>query len=151
MKSKNRQCGTFGSCQDGERDCHHLLFPRHDWSRGAAHLLRNETYYRLFIPKTSLHRHIHQAIPNIPVPSLDDCHDAWERLQFARKHHRVDILHDSPERRLDFLIHVWSKNYPAVADALEHELNLFATYAPEEPIERHAYLYLPAAPAIALA
>ena len=128
MKSSYRQCGTFGSDQDGKRDYHHLLWPRHDWSSGAAYLLRNDRYFGLIIPKCTIHRQIHRTIMSIPVPTLDVCHDAEERLYYARKKGTIDPLHDTPEKRLDFLIHLWENPAPATAAALERELLLFEEY-----------------------
>ena len=128
MKSSYRQCGTFGSDQDGKRDYHHLLWPRHDWSSGAAYDLRNDRYFGLIIPQWTIHRQIHHTIMNIPVPNLDLCHDAELRLNYARKRGSVDPLHDSPKKRLDFLIHLWQNPAPDTAAALERELALFEEY-----------------------
>lgn len=129
MKRSYSQCGTFGSSEDGRRDYHHLLWPRTDWSEDAAFLLRNDRYFGLIIPQTTLHRNIHHNLMNIPVPPLELCQDAYSRLYYARKHETIDVQNDPPEKRLNFLIHLWEKVAPETTSALEREIAFFEDYA----------------------
>lgn len=128
MKSSYRECGSLGSKEGDVRDFHHLLWPRHDWSSGAAYLLRNHKYFGMIIPRDTLHHDIHQHIINIPVPPQELCEDAFRRICFAKKRKLISIPSDTPDRRLNFLISLWQFTAPDTAAALSRELEFFKSY-----------------------
>lgn len=129
VKNAPKKFGCYGYSEDGRRDHHHLLWPRSAWSVEYAHLLRNDPYYNLIIPKVKLHCAIHRDLPSgIPVPDQDICQDAYDRLNYARRHGSISILNDPPEKRLNFLIHLWYHHAPETISALERQIALFEDY-----------------------
>lgn len=87
---------------------HHLLFQRRHWQNGYAKLLREHPYMGKYIPMHTIHRHIHAKIHDIPCPNGKDCKHAYQALLQLEDEGKIDIRHDSLEKRLDFLIDLWS-------------------------------------------
>lgn len=60
-------------------NCHHLLWPRHDWGTGYAYLVRHAFTRDVLV---SIHDELHQKyLTNIPRPSEEVMKVAWEEYQ----------------------------------------------------------------------
>lgn len=60
-------------------NCHHLLWPRHDWGTGYAYLVRHAFTRDVPVP---IHDELHQKyLTHIPRPSEELMKAAWELYQ----------------------------------------------------------------------
>lgn len=127
---KHFRRAQFGLATDGKKDCHHLLWSRHDWQNGYASELRSHPYFGIRIPQDSLHRQIHLEISNIPVPGGEACHKALEALNLAVEQKQVAISQDSPQERINFLLEIWDgvASTRRTVAALIEELMVFQAY-----------------------
>ena len=126
MNKANR--GEYGDDSDGLKDFHHLLWCRRPWNHGYAHQLRDHIYMGILIPRKTLHRPLHQHMQCIPVPADYLCLDAITRLDAAVRYHDIDVKHDPPSLRLQFLIELWEDRADATVKALKKEQRFFRNY-----------------------
>ena len=101
------------------KDLHHLLYQRRHWKQGYAKRLRDNEYFKVYIPMATLHRQIHSKIHDIPTPNGKDCRRAYNRLTAGLHTGKLDPKHDTIEKRLDFLIEVWEETCPATVAILK--------------------------------
>lgn len=112
-KQKKPKIRDFGRC-----DYHHFLYQKKHWQNGYAKLLREHPYMGKYIPQNSLHSLIHSKIHDIPVPNGKDCKRAYLKLLELERNGEIDVRLDTCEKRLEFLIEVWSKSSPATVAVL---------------------------------
>lgn len=113
-------------------DRHHLLWCRRDWRIGYAHALREHWYFRMAIPKNTLHARIHESIACIPVPSGTSAKEAFRQLTFLETYGAIHKS-DSIEKRLKLLIALFDCQEPATADALKQQLRIVQEYNKKAP------------------
>lgn len=114
------------------KDTHHLLFQGRHWEQGYAKLLREHPYFKVEIPKDTLHREIHSKIHDIPTPNGAECKLAYQLMVEGIASGRLDPEHDTAEKRLEFLISVWKDKCPATVAMLGWQRDIFAKFYGKE-------------------
>lgn len=100
------------------KDTHHLLYQGRHWKQGYAKLLRESPYFKVLIPRDTLHRAIHGKLHDLPTPHGAECRKAYQLMMVGIASGRLDPAHDTAEKRLDFLIEVWKDDCPATVAML---------------------------------
>ena len=89
--------------QTNAYDRHHLCFIKKRWNSGSIYALRQFHYCIMLIPKTTLHRFIHENMTHVPVPSELAAKGALEQLRYLEKYGAISD--DDPlEKRLNLLM-----------------------------------------------
>lgn len=109
------------------KDFHHFLWMRREWNHGWIKALREHPYCGALLPKTTLHRSIHEQIRHVPVPKEEYCFEALEAIQSWIEGGYIS-MDDSPERKLKMLIICFQHNSPDTAKALEAELKIISEF-----------------------
>ena len=99
------------------RDCHHLLFQRKHWNNGWAKLLREHWYFKIMIPRDTLHASIHSKIHDIPTPNGSLLKETYNELLRREKLGFISEKDSYPER-INFLIELWEEKCPATVAIL---------------------------------
>lgn len=102
-------------------DMHHIFFIGRKWGCGYLCQLRQYWYCKIYIPRDSLHRYIHENLANIPTPRPQSAKDALDQLKYLEKYgaiHDADCL----EKRLELLIALFECSEQRTADALKQQL-----------------------------
>ena len=115
-----------------KKDCHHLLWMARNYNNGWAKALRGHEYLKVMIPQMTLHREIHQLIPNIPPPDGKACHLAYETIERGLRDGNLDAEYDKIEARLDILIGIWEKQFPDTAKALRAQQQVVSNFYERE-------------------
>ena len=103
-------------------DHHHILFTRHKWnSTASTRELRQYFYCVIPLRKATLHRFIHDNVPEIPVPSEEAAREVLEQLR-ALEFYRAISKGDSIRKRLQLLISLFDYYEKSTADALRAQL-----------------------------
>ena len=121
MKKRNRRNRPR---QSNEKNTHHLLYQGRHWKQGYAKLLRESPYFKVLIPRDTLHRAIHSKAHDLPTPNGVDCKRAYQLMVEGIASGRLDPEHDTAERRLDFLIEVWEDDCPATVAMLRWQRDI---------------------------
>lgn len=114
--------------QYNEKDTHHLLFQGRHWKQGYAKLLREHPYFKVEIPKDTLHRELHSKLHDLPTPNGTECKLAYQLVLEGIASGRLDPEHDTAEKRLEFLIEVWKDKCPATAAMLSWQRDILAKF-----------------------
>lgn len=61
---------------------HHLIFPRANYSKGCAKMLRDSFVYEM---DEEIHRELHKALEGVPKPSDAVIHKIWLKYQADAK------------------------------------------------------------------
>jgi len=109
------------------RDRHHLCYQKGKWGYGYLRELRDYWYCRISIPRDTLHRAIHCAVNDIPVPKNRSAKDALEQLRSLEKYGAITEF-DSIERRLNLLIALFECSDQETADAFKEQLKVVCEY-----------------------
>lgn len=123
-----RKRKTCGRKQSAKFNCHHLLWQGRHWKQGYAKLLREHPYFKVNIPKDTLHREIHSKIHDIPTPNGAECRKAYELLLQDIASGKLDVAKDSISKRLDFLIEIWENSCPATVAMLRWQKDAIAKF-----------------------
>lgn len=118
--------------QYNEKDTHHLLFQGRHWKQGYAKLLREHPYFKVEIPKNTLHRELHSKLHDLPTPNGTECKLAYQLVLEGIASGRLDPEHDTAEKRLEFLIEVWKNKCPATAAMLGWQRDIIAKFYGKE-------------------
>lgn len=107
------------------KNVHHLCWIGARWnSHYHTKLLRNYWYCQVYIPKNTLHRWIHQDIPNgLSVPSETTARSVYNRLLEMEKLGELSPK-DNIIVRLELLISLFGDNDPATVRGLEQQLRI---------------------------
>lgn len=105
------------------KDCHHILWQKNKWKQGSIHKLRDHYYCKIYIPRNTLHRYIHQNMAEIPVPRETDARTVLWHLNCLEKSGAVSN-EDPLEKRLIVLIALFECIAQPTADALKEQLDL---------------------------
>ncbi|MBQ2644262.1 hypothetical protein IJG14_01650 [bacterium] len=81
-----------------------------------------------YIPRDTLHREIHSKIHDIPCPNGRECKEAFETLLKLERLGAIDIVNDTCEQRLDFLIKLWKDKCPATVAILQWQKDVISKY-----------------------
>lgn len=109
-------------------DYHHILFQRKHWQTGYAKLLREHPYLGMYIPQRTLHRSIHSKIHDVPTPNGTDCRRAYNELIKREREGDIDIVFDTAEQRICFLIEMWRESCPATVAILKWQKEIIAKF-----------------------
>ncbi|MBR2659359.1 hypothetical protein IKG16_01565 [Candidatus Saccharibacteria bacterium] len=109
-------------------DWHHLLYQGRHWHRGYARLLRVHPYLKVCIPQRSLHGRIHRKIHDIPCPNEEELKEAYTEMLCRLRCGELDVLRDTMQQRLDFLIEIWNDKCPATVAMLKWQRDLAWKY-----------------------
>ena len=110
-------------------DCHHLLWQARHWDYGSAKALRNHDYFKMLIPRDTVHREIHSRIADIPMPGQELCKMALRAVNQGLKDGILNMVDDSAEQRLDFLIWLWEdKGRERTVTMLRWQKEVFAEF-----------------------
>ena len=109
------------------RDRHHLCYQRNKWQRGNLRRLRDYWYCKVSIPRDTLHKEIHLALPDIPTPSDTSAKNALEQLEFLEKYSAISE-YDSIERRLELLASLFDCSGQETADAFREQIKVIHEY-----------------------
>ena len=109
-------------------DTHHLLFQGRHWKQGYAKLLREHPYFKVEIPRDTLHRELHCKIHDIPTPHGAECKEAYTLLLEGIASGNLDPTYDTAEKRLEFLIEVWKDKCPATVAMLGWQRDIIAKF-----------------------
>lgn len=105
-------------------DLHHLCYQRRHWNKGSAYDIRRLHYCIVPIPRSTLHRSIHEYIGDIPVPSESNAKTVLTQLRLL-KHYGAIGDGDSVEKRLRVLIALFGRSgEDPTADALKKQLEV---------------------------
>ena len=110
--------------QSDEKNTHHLLYQGRHWKQGYAKLLRESPYFKVLIPRDTLHRAIHGKAHDIPTPNGTECKLAYQLMVEGIASGRLDPEHDTAEKRLEFLISVWQDKCPATVAMLSWQRDI---------------------------
>lgn len=108
-------------------DFHHLLYQKRFYYTGYAKRLREHPYCGAYIPQMTLHREIHQAIPNVPIPDGKYCKQAYEAIENWLEAGYI-AMNDPVEKRIDILIKCFRVNCPKTAKALTEQKKIVARF-----------------------
>lgn len=121
-KRKKRRCVNCNI-----RDTHHLCYQRKNWQRGHLRQLRDYWYCKVLIPRDTLHKYIHQNLPDIPAPKDLNAKNALEQLEKLETYNAISE-YDSVERRLKILAALFDCCDQDTADAFRKQLALIYEY-----------------------
>ena len=110
--------------QSNEKNTHHLLYQGRHWKQGYAKLLRESPYFKVLIPRDTLHRAIHSKLHDLPTPHGAECKLAYQLMVEGVASGRLDPEHDTAEKRLEFLISVWQDKCPATVAMLRWQRDI---------------------------
>lgn len=119
-KKRNRNRAVQGN----GKDTHHLLFQGRHWKQGYARLLRESKYFKVEIPKNTLHRELHSKLHDLPTPNGVECRLAYQLMLEGIASGKLDPEHDTAEKRLEFLIEVWQDKCPATVAMLSWQRDI---------------------------
>lgn len=92
--------------QTSSFNLHHILWIRRKWDKASwSHKLRNHPYMKVSIPKDTLHKWIHQAVYEVPIPREIICQKAYEEIERLYKFGAISD-NDNIIKRLDLLIFI---------------------------------------------
>ena len=108
-------------------DNHHLCFIKARWCRGPIKELRQFHYCIVPLPKSTLHKFIHQNMANVPVPREISARQALEQLRMLEK---ANAIHDYDpiEKRLALLASLFDCIEQPTADGFRKQLELVRFY-----------------------
>ena len=117
---------------DYRYDSHHCLWPRADYSKGYAKVLRQYWYFIVKVPRETVHSAIHQEIGCVPVPPGGVAKEAYKHLIMLENY---GVLHpDDPiERRLELLASLFDYAYQPTADALRKQKEIVHRFSKRPP------------------
>lgn len=104
-------------------DIHHLFFWRSHWRGAVIGELRQHPYCKVLIPRETLHKMIHEAVPCVPVPSPENVRDVIFQLRNLEKYGAIGP-DDSLEKRLKVLISLFEYAEDPTAEALKAQLEV---------------------------
>ena len=107
-----------------QKDTHHLLYQGRHWKQGYAKLLRESPYFKVLIPRDTLHRAIHSKAHDLPTPHGAECRKAYQLMMVGIASGRLDPERDTAEKRLEFLIEVWEDDCPATVAMLRWQRDI---------------------------
>lgn len=113
---------------ESSHDLHHLCWPRKKWNNGFAREIRNHWYFKVMIPKNTLHYGIHTLMVGIPMPDSDKAKKAYHRLSFLEAQDKLNP-NDSVEKRLRLLASFFPDT--ATGRAFIEQLNIVQNYSPQ--------------------
>ena len=122
MKRRNRSCAS-----PSVKDTHHLCYTRKSWGQGYARAIRRFPYCKIEIPKSTLHKAIHDAVKRIPVPSDDAARAVYQELVYLA---RWGMIHENDpiETRLKVLINLFDHEGSNTADGFRKQLAAVCEY-----------------------
>ena len=111
-------------------DRHHLCFIKRKWSNGPVYALRQFHYCIMLLPRTTLHRYIHENMAHIPVPSELAAKGALEQLRYLEKY---GAIHDDDpiEKRLTLLAALFDCIAQPTADGFRYQLEVVRRFNEE--------------------
>lgn len=112
---------------DKVKDLHHLCWIKKKWNKGYYNTLRNHWYFKVMIPKMTLHREIHALIPGIPLPDAMLAKQAVARLRLLEAEGRLHRS-DSVEQRLRLLASFFPDT--PTGKAFEKQLSIVRNFNP---------------------
>ena len=127
MKRRYRSCVS-----PTVKDTHHLCYIRKSWGQGYARAIRRFPYCKIEIPKSTLHKAIHDAVRCIPAPPDDAAKAVYQELVYLA---RWGMIHENDpiERRLNILIKLFDHEAPHTADGFRKQLNAVQSYKNKPP------------------
>lgn len=108
------------------KDNHHLCYTKRSWGGGVLSELRRFHYCIILIPKETLHKAIHKAVPTIPAPKWEIAKYALEQLRMLEEIGAISA-NDSIEKRLVLLASLFA-NYRPTADGFIKQLEVVRKY-----------------------
>lgn len=118
--AKKRRLAHKGGGSVGYCDKHHIFYQRKHYNKQLAEL-RNFSYCSVYIPKNSLHRLIHEALRDVPTPSVVNARDALAQLRALMKYGAISE-NDPIELRLTVLIALFDVAEERTTKALRKQL-----------------------------
>ena len=106
---------------------HHLLWMRKMWYSGSLRNLREFYYCKIFLPKDTLHKEIHERIPFIPTPKPAYAKYVLGELKKLDETGAISE-DDKIEKRLSVLIFFFDCIEPKTASALWEQLKVVREY-----------------------
>lgn len=114
------------------KDLHHLLYQNRHWNLPWEKRLRNHEYCKMYIPRDTLHRMIHEHIGDVPAPGDQACKVAYEAINSWLDAGFASYNDDLPTR-LENLRICFAAKYPATAEALEKQKQIVLAFYAEPP------------------
>lgn len=123
-KAKKRQRAPK---QPRRFDTHHLIWVKRDWNNGSLRSLRSHWYFRVPLPKQTLHAQIHHEMTHIPVPKAVYAKQALEYIRILESR---GLIHqnDPAERRLFLLAAIFDGVAQPTADALRQQAQIISKF-----------------------
>lgn len=118
IKASQRKKKVRSGC-----DCHHIFFQKRHWRGGLKGEFRMYWYNRVYIPRDTLHREIHEFIAWVPIPRTISIRDAMEQLRMLEKYGGITET-DPIEKRLKVLIALFECCEEPTAEALRKQLEI---------------------------
>lgn len=104
-------------------DRHHLFYQGRHYTELELAQLRELHYCIVDIPRSTVHREIHEWLGDIPAPRPESAKCALEQLELLRHYEAIND-NDSIEKRLTVLIALFDCIEQPTADALREQLSI---------------------------
>lgn len=124
-KKKKRRVREYNLRRE---DLHHLLWTRYKWRCGYAHAVRECWWFKVYLPQLTIHKYIHEDIPEIPVPAEKDLKKAWEQIRVLETMNPDIMEKMKPSCRLKWLIGVLGDDCEETITALKLEIEILEEY-----------------------
>lgn len=105
-------------------DCHHLCYQKRYWCKTPGTLsLRRHHYCKVYIPRDTLHKILHNHILTVPVPKEINALGALEQLRLLERYGAISD-EDNIERRLQILSALFDCVEQDTADAFREQARI---------------------------
>lgn len=131
MGKKKRRSNRSKKCRvrsmPGGCDTHHLCFTRRNWVGRYAKLIRGHPYFKVVIPRQTLHRYIHMSMDAIIPPSEIAAKAAYEQVKLLEQTGALKGT-DPLEKRLRVLIALFDCIAQPTADGFREQLRIVRNF-----------------------
>ena len=131
MKKKKRR-RSMKRTSTRYKDTHHIFWCRKDYQVGWKKRLRDHWYCRVEIPMNTLHHKLHQEIPQVPTPNVQNIKDALFQLNMLEKYNAIHP-YDTIEKRLIVLMALFECCEPETYAALKAQYEIVRKHFSRSP------------------
>ena len=126
MKKDKRKNEEKLAIKRGEKDHHHLCFPRKSWNSDNRLRLRR-MHYCICVLEKPLHNKIHIEVGLVSIPSDEVAGEVASKLETLLVNGLISCQ-DPPEQRLRLLASLFSEKAPWTANALYEQARVIDEY-----------------------
>lgn len=115
-----------------DRHHQHLCYQRRHWNKGWLKILRNYYYCIVKVPRSPIHKNIHEFIGDVPQPKGKNAKDALEQLMLLSRAGAISD-NDPIEKRLYVLAALFDCCDQPTADAFRKQLEIVHRFNKKAP------------------